>query len=160
MYEEREPLFDKLQTSRAIKALVEKYADDLRGVYVEEGGKKIPVSRLSIVDYFDVVRLIPYRKDTKPIEIISRPHHILKYRGLGMDCKKKSILMASFFKLRNIPFRFIGSSRRPDKKIHHIFTQAKVNPDGTRSNKFVNYDSTYKHYRPAMEKKVTAFEVL
>lgn len=160
MHEERESLFDKLQTSNQIKALVKKYASDLDNIYLDADTERKPLSALSIVSFFDEVRFIPYRRDPKPMEIVSRPYHILKHKNLGMDCKKKSVLMASYFLLHNIPYRLIGSSRRSDKKIHHIFTQAKVNPDGSPSSQFVNYDATYKQYRPGQSKDVTAWEVL
>lgn len=160
MYEEREALFDKLQTSNAIKNLVSKYAEDLNSVFVDDNKEKTPLSKLSITDFFNVVKNIPYRKDIKPIEVISRPFHILNHRALGMDCKKKSVLVASYFKLRKIPYRFIGSSRRPDKKIHHIFVQARTLPDETLTKEYHNYDATYSNYTPDQEKKVTAFEVL
>lgn len=160
MYEEREELFDKQQTSDRIKELVKKYASDLDNIFLDDNTERKPLSSLSIVDFFDEVRLIPYRKDVKPIEIVSRPYYIIKHRNLGMDCKKKAVLMGSYFSLHSIPFRFIGSSRRADKKIHHIFIQAKVNPDGSPSSQYVNYDATYKQYHPGQKKDVTAWEVL
>jgi hypothetical protein len=160
MHKEQYDLFDKGETARRIKQLVKKYAADLDGIYQDDGKGKNPLSSLSIVDFFDIVRLIPYRKDLKPIEVIARPYYILKHRALGMDCKKKSVLMASFFSLKKIPFRFIGSSRRPDKRIHHIFVQAKIHSGGSPSSKFENYDATYKNYSPEMSKDVTAWEVL
>ena len=160
MFEERESLFDKGQTARRIKQLVSKYASDLDNIYLDEDGDKKPVSSLSIIDFFDVVRLIPYRKDMKPIEVIARPYYIFKHRNLGMDCKKKSLLMSSYFSLKKIPCRFIGSSKRPDKRIHHIFVQAKIHADGSPSSKFENYDATYKNYSPELSKDVTAWEVL
>jgi hypothetical protein len=160
MYAERQDLFDKEQTSGRIKKLVEVYAGDLRNIFADTEKGKIPVSSLSIVDFFNAVRLIPYRRDLKPIEIIARPYYIFKHRKLGMDCKKKAVLMASYFSLLNIPYRFIGSSKRPDKRIHHIFVQAKISPDGFPSDKYINYDATYKHYHPAQSKDVTAWEVL
>jgi hypothetical protein len=159
MHEIREPLIDKLQTSNAIKGLVKKYATDLDTIYTET---RKPLSSLSLKAFFDFVRKIPYRKDTKPIEIIARPFFILKHRRLGMDCKKKCELLASWFFLHNIPFRLIGSSRRPDKEIHHIFPQARCLPNEslTAPGDWRNYDATYSNYYPDQTKKVTAFEVL
>jgi len=159
MHETREPLLDKLQTSNVIKKLVKSYATDLDTIYTESGK---PLSSLSLKSFFNLVRKIPYRRDIKPIEIVARPFFIIKHRRLGMDCKKKTALMASWFFLHHIPYRFIGSSKRPDKEIHHIFPQAQCLPNEnlTAPGDWRNYDATYSNYYPDQTKKVTAFEVL
>jgi len=73
---------------------------------------------------------------------------------MGADCKKKSILMGSYFKNNGIPFRLIGSSKNKNKRIHHVFPQAFL--DG----KWVNTDATYNHYNLGDQKKVTKAVIL
>jgi len=156
MYETREPLADKYQTASRIKSLVNTYYKDLDGVLVSgiSSSSPVPLSSLPLDQYYSFVRRIPYRRDTKPIEVIARPYHILKYRDLGMDCKKKAILMGAYFKKHNIPFRFIGSSNRADKKVHHIFPQIK------KDGRWQNADATYNDYRLFQPKTTTHAEVL
>jgi hypothetical protein len=154
MYESKEPLRNKYQTARVIKDLVNDYKNDLRAVKVLKGHREIPINDLSLKDYFNYVKNIPYRQDRNPLEIVVRPYYILKHQNLGMDCKKKAILIGSYCKLNNIPFRFIGSSKRSDKKVHHIFPQILLNGE------WKNFDATYDYYKPFERKNLTYAEVL
>lgn len=154
MIESRQNLFDKSQTAREIKSLVNKYSSDLEDVFLSTRSGNLRMNELSLTDFFNFVRKIKYRRDPKPIEIVSRPSYLLKYRSLGWDCKKKAILIASWCKENGIPYRFIGSSNRPDKAIHHIFVQGNI--DG----EWINLDATYSNYRIGESKQVTKAEIL
>lgn len=151
MHELLEPLYDKKQTADSIKNLVNRYNTDLDLVTVD--GRKL--SNFSLEEIFNFVRDIPYRKDKKPVEIIARPYLIIKHNQLGMDCKKKTILLASWCKRNNFSYRFLGSSMRRDKKICHIFPQIFL--DG----QWRNIDATYKDYKIFdIKKNITAVEIL
>ena len=147
-------LLSKDQTGKEMYRIINNYSADLNDVFVKRNGKLIPLSNLSILEMFDVVRKIPYRRDIHNIEVVARPIKILASSPAGMDCKKKSILMSSFCKENKIPFRLIASSRRPDKKVHHVF------PQGLLGGMYRNLDATYSHYKPFEDKQVTAAEVL
>jgi hypothetical protein len=147
-------LLSKDQTGHEMYRIINNYSADLNDVFVKRNGKLIPLSNLSILEMFDVVRKIPYRRDIHNIEVVARPIKILASSPAGMDCKKKSILMSSFCKENKIPFRLIASSRRPDRKVHHVF------PQGFLSGMYRNLDATYPHYKPFEDKQVTAAEVL
>jgi hypothetical protein len=108
MYQIREPLTDRDQTAKRIKLLVERFHGDLDNVFIplRNGGIR-KMSDMTLQDFFNFVRRIPYRRDTTnphPKEIISRPHYIVKHRNLGMDCKKKAILLGSFLRCQGIAF--------------------------------------------------------
>jgi hypothetical protein len=153
MIEITEPLFDKNQTAREIKKIVNRFYSDLNNIFTDDNSE--PLSDLSLSDYFDLVRCIKYRRDTKPIEVVSRPYYILKYQNLGMDCKKKTILMASWCKCNDYDYRYIASSNRADKKIHHIFPQIFIDND------WKNIDATYPQYKLFQYKNnVTNMELL
>jgi hypothetical protein len=154
MLAERQPLKDKAQTAKKIKELVDKFYLDLDSIFVMNRGVNTKVPDLSLSDFFNLVKNIPYRRDPKPVEVVARPYYLFKYRTLGLDCKKKTILCAAYFKYRGLPFRFIGSSDRPDRKIHHIFPQVKID------NEYLNFDATYDNYKMFAPKKVTTMEVL
>lgn len=147
-------LFNKSETASKMYHLIRKYYKDLQNFRIIRNGKSVPLTSLSIKDFFNLVRKIPYRQDKKPIEIVSRPKHILKLQRLGMDCKKKSVLIASYLKSKKIPYRLIGSSSRRNKRIHHVFPQAYLN------GRWKNIDATYNHYRIYEPKKVTNYELL
>ena len=147
-------LFDKIETANKMHYLIKKYYKDLRNFRIVKNGKRIPLLSLTIKEFFNFVRKIPYRQDKKPVEVVARPNHILKTRCLGMDCKKKSVLVASYLKNKKIPYRLIGSSIKKNRRIHHIFPQANM------SGEWENLDATYKHYQPFQPKEVTAYELL
>jgi|WetSurMetagenome_2_1015567.scaffolds.fasta_scaffold05025_5 hypothetical protein len=151
MIETTEPLLNKEQTASRIKELVKKYASDLKIITIREYDTTL--DQLTLEDYFDFVKNIPYRKDTAPIEVISRPYYICQYKYLGMDCKKKAVLMAAWCACNHIKYRFIGSSKRPDKKVHHIYVQALL--DG----QWENIDATYDYYSLYDPKTETYSEV-
>lgn len=115
---------------------------------------------LSLSDFFNRVKNIRFKLDPKFKEITSRPRNLINPRLFpGMDCKKKAVLVQSWLKSRGIPTRLIGVSERPDKKIHHIFPQAKL--ETNQGNKWLNVDATYPQYSLfAPKPKVTRAQVL
>jgi len=150
----RQNLSDKKETAEKMYYLVNRYFRDLSKFKTKKNGKIVPVTELNIIEFFDLVRSIPYRKDVKPIEVVSRPKYILKFRKSGADCKKKGILMGAYLKYNNLPYRFMSSSRKPSGRIHHVFPQIFIN------GKWKNLDATYSHYKPFQKKIVTNSEVL
>jgi hypothetical protein len=151
---QRIPLKDKLQTASAMYDLISRYHTDLDSVFVSKSNKALPVSQLPLQDFYNLVRRIPYRQDTKPVEVLARPYYLLKGKDKGLDCKKKALLLGSYFKYHKIPFRLIGTSSRSDKSIHHVFPQVKL------SGNWQNADATYSDYYLFQPKEVTAFEIL
>lgn len=154
-----EPLTSKKQTGRRMYAIVERFHNDLRNAHVP--GAYRPLAEWSLDDFFNFVKDIPYRKDEKPVEVLSRPAHILRFARLGMDCKKKNSLMAAFLRCQvsrerptGIGYRFVASSRRADKRVHHVFCQ------GLLDGKWTTLDVTYPWYKPGEVKEVTYAEVL
>jgi hypothetical protein len=150
----QEPLRNRKQTSDEIKRIASTYDKDLDNIKLRVNGRIVPVSQLPLEDYFDFVRKLPYKRDKEPIERVGRPAWIMENIGAGIDCKKKSVLMASYFHYHRTPYRLVGSSRRPDKQIHHIFTQMLHNGE------WINMDATYSNYKIAQVKHVTAKEIL
>ena len=154
MRTECDRLWNKDQTGRAMYRLARQYAGDLSRIYRmgNDGARKL--ADMSVPEMFDFVRKLPYKQDKKPIEVVMRPGYIIRHAPNGIDCKKKAILMGAYFYKRGIPFRFIASSRRKDRKITHVYPQAKLR------SRWVNMDATYPHYRPGQRKRNTKTEVL
>jgi hypothetical protein len=148
------PLSDKRQTAEEIKWLVNNFYDDLKKIDIMQGGRKKCLAELSLQQYYDFVRRLPYRRDKKPVEIVGRPKYILEQHAAGLDCKKKAVLMGSFLRLYGIPFRFIGASSRQDGAIHHIYPEAKIN------GAWIHVDATYPRYRIGQTKRETKREIL
>lgn len=152
--EHTEPLKDKKQTADRIRKLITLYSDDLDICFVDKNGEMIPLSALTLEDFFDYVRRIPYRMDKRPVEVVARPFHIIDNADCGMDCKKKAILMGAWAKKNGIRSRFIASSKRADRKVHHIFPQFFL------SGEWLNVDATYPEYHIFQGKRVTHSEIV
>lgn len=148
---ERE-LFDKNQTGREMYRIIREFSDDLYGIEIIENGNVTAFPFLRLQDAFRVIADIPYIEDKEPIEILSRPKYINDMPGA--DCKKKSILMASYLKLNGIPYRLVAMSNTNDRRFHHVFTQ------GLLSGTWLNLDPTYNDSIPFEKKIVTNYEVL
>ncbi len=148
------PLHNKEQTGKGMYDIIEKYHTDLDRIYTRKGIRLVPLSRLLLTEIFNKVRDIPYRRDIKPIEVVARPKHIWKHKKMGMDCKKKALMIASWLKRNNYPYRLVSSSRKRNRKIHHVFPQAFL------GNGWRNVDATYSHYKIFDPKKVTKVQVL
>lgn len=154
MKQSKSILFDKKQTGRKMKYLIEKYHKDLEKMYTNKNGSYMPLSQLTLREFFKMVRDIPYRKDSKPVEVISRPFHIMRHKILGMDCKKKCIVMCSYLRCHRLPYRLMSSSRKKSGEIHHVFPQVKL------KNQWLNLDATYPHNKIFDKKLVTNSEVI
>lgn len=149
-----EDLTSKEQTGAEMHRLINTYYNDVNNTIVSNGEKYLPLSELTVEEAFDFVKNLPYKVDTAPIEIVSRPSILIKNSSNGLDCKKKSILICSYLKSNGIPFRLIASSQRPDGRIHHVFPQMKLN------KKWCNLDATYPENNIYEKKIVTKAEVL
>lgn len=138
-----------------MKMLIGRFARDLDRVSVRVGGRSRALSSLSLPEIHSVVKNIPYKKDTEPVEVIARPARLLNGEFYsGIDCKKKAIIIGAWAKKNGVPYRLIASSRRPDRKYHHVFPQVRI------GGAWVNTDATYKNMRLGENKTGTAFEVL
>lgn len=144
----------KDQTGDGMRRMIRNYSNDLDNIFVRVNGKMVPFSSLSIQQAFEAVRRMPYRRDTKPTEVIARPGIIARNAPAGIDCKKKAILLAAYMKRRGIPYRLVASSKKKNRRIHHVFPQANL------GGVWHNLDATYSHYRPFEKKLVTRAEVL
>ncbi len=144
-------LRSKDQTGSAMHRLIRMYGSDVDRITTPQGR---PLSATDLPSAYDFVRKIPYRRDVKPIEVIVRPAKIARYSAEGMDCKKKAILLASYLRRRGIPYRLVATSRRTDRRIHHVFPQINI------AGQWFNLDATYPDSKPLEPKQLTAFEVL
>lgn len=144
----------KDQTGKEMHRVIDNYSRDLDTIFVRRNGKYIPFSSLPMNEAFDAVRKMPYRRDQVPTEVVARPEIIFRNRPLGIDCKKKAILISAYLKRRGIPYRLIASSRKRNRKIHHVYPQMNI------AGVWHNMDATYNHYRAMEPKFTTKTEVL
>lgn len=106
----------------------------LSQVYKNDLGDK---ARWDLPRFFKYVADLPYRKDPRAIESLSRPALSMRENWPWRDCDDKSILLGAWCAFNGIPFRFIASSNRPDKNLHHVFLQAQFKEP-------IFLDATYK----------------
>ena len=135
---QREELKSIEQSISAMTDIVKSRCTDIL-----DGGKS-----MGFQEWFDFVKEIPYQLDNPKYEIIGTPEMILK--GNSADCKKKAILIASWFESKKLPWRFVVSSVRKNKRPHHVFCQYQ-----DTAGKWINADATYSKYRIGQIKRVT-----
>jgi len=117
-------------TGRLMHALARNYSSDLGAMLYWPW----PV-------YWDFVRKIPYQDDPTLFlnperEIVSRPKYMISGYFPALDCKKKSILLASHAWANRLPYKFLAGIENGGAEIHHVFPvvfdgRAWVNADAT-----------------------------
>lgn len=149
---ENEKLTHYRQTGNKMKEVINKFSSDIGDL-----------KNLDLDEYYDLVRKIPYTYDQakwdlngEDVELLVRPKIILeKFKNIGIDCKKKAILIGSWFKEHNLLNRLVCVSEMTNKEPHHVFNQLMLNGN------WVNVDATYPHYKLFSPKKnITYMEVL
>lgn len=149
-----ELLINKEQTGRKMHALIGRFARDLENVYVRINGKTRQFSRLDPLEVHTIVKNIPYKKDTAPVEVVARPSRLLNGEfSAGLDCKKKAIIICAWAKPK-YPYRLVASSRRADLKFHHVFPMVFL------GGQWVNFDATYSNMQLGAVKQVTKAQII
>lgn len=143
-------LHDKRETGDEMKRLVENFSGDIRNFQLYN----TPLDQLSLDSLYDTIKAIPYREDTEGVEVVSRPFHLLDAPWQGWDCKKKAIVIASWLRENNIPYRFVAVSTRSDGQIHHCVVQAYL------GEQWRTIDATYERNRLFEERDWTRAETL
>lgn len=95
-----------------------------------------PFAHMGDVEFFEMVKNIPWRSDGKGKEKLQRPYYTLARNGIGGDCDDKNIVLGARFALQGRPFRFVALSKNGGR-FHHVATEAMF--DG----KWLHIDPTY-----------------
>ncbi len=118
-----------------------------------------PFDTMPLKDVFDyIAKKIKYVKDIEADEVFSsnaevlKAPHITLLSGSG-DCDCKHILAAAIMKRKEIPFRFVITSTKPNKKYHHIYLEINLNDE------WIPFDATYPQNEFLTEKPFTAKKV-
>lgn len=96
-----------------------------------------PYMSMSLMQFYDLVKNIPYRPDPPGNEYLQRPYYTLTQTGGGGDCDDKSIVLGAYLANARIPFRFVAVGAQ--ERLHHVITEAFV--DG----KWLHLDPTYSY---------------
>ena len=113
-------------TGRLMKRLSLRYRNDVA-----------PFLHLSLAQFYNYVKKIPYTPDPKGNEYLQRPYHTLARNGGGGDCDDKSILLGAYLANYRIPFRFVAVGKSKTRPFHHVITEAYIN------KQWVHLDPTY-----------------
>lgn len=105
-------LNDVFQTAEQMRRLTETYWSDLGGWL------DVP-----FLIFFDFVCALPYISDPIDVETVSRPKFTLDPKYMPRDCDDKAVLIASWWYGHGVPVRFMASSTRRNKTLHHTFIQ-------------------------------------
>jgi hypothetical protein len=111
----RGPLKSAQATAAEMARLAVQYSSDL--------GEK---SSWPLQKIFSYVKNLPYRRDPENTESLARPALSMRPGFPWRDCDDKAIILGAWCAANMIPFRFLASSRRPDKSLHHVFLEAQA----------------------------------
>lgn len=122
----RENLTKVEQTGEQIGRLARQYWSDMADM-----------ATASPREVFDYIQAIPYRKDPPGVELVQRPLYLRMEAARGADCDDRATAVAAWAVAARYPWRVVAVSRRPDGRLHHVFTEVKLG--GT----WVPIDPTY-----------------
>jgi len=86
----------------------------------------IPYSHMPLEQIYRIICDIPFRPDPLTEEVLMRPRYTMNSTGCGGDCDDKSIALASWAKLNNIPFRFIAVRAKNRETLHHVYPELYI----------------------------------
>jgi transglutaminase-like putative cysteine protease len=115
-------------TGALMRSVVNRYYTDM-----------VPYAGLSLLDVYDKIKNLPYRPDPDGVETLMRPQYTMNMQGYGGDCDCKSIALASYAKLKNIPYRFVAIRRPNKKRLHHVATELYI------QDRWIFADPTYSY---------------
>lgn len=98
----------------------------------------LPWAHWSLPDIFDFIKALPFREDPPTEETLMRPLYTMTLQGWGGDCDDKSIALASWAKLNNIPYRFVAVRRVDRTSFHHVYSLLYI------GGHWIHADPTYK----------------
>jgi transglutaminase-like putative cysteine protease len=118
-------------TGRLMYAMVEKYYRDM-----------VPYAHYGLLEIFDLIRAVPFREDSPYEEVLMRPRYTMSLMGHGGDCDDFAIALASWARLRGIPYKFIAVRRNDKNLLHHVAVLLYIN------GKWLPFDATYNFNSP------------
>lgn len=122
---------------------VEQTLAQMKRLSIQYAGDVAPYATMSIQEFYDKVKNIPYRfdldKNGRLVEILQRPLYTLNGRGFGGDCDDKAICMGAWAYLNGLPFRFKAVGKRLNGNLHHVYPEIYMNGE------WLVCDATYNH---------------
>lgn len=103
---------------------VHQTAEQMRGLVCNYWADLGPWLLVDFYTFFNHVCLLPYVPDPRDVETVSRPAYTLNRAYCPRDCDDKAVLVAAWLHGHGIPCRFVASSTRPDRDLHHVFCEA------------------------------------
>lgn len=142
---QKKNLFDVHQTADEMRRLSTCYCMDLG-----------PWLKVPFLAYYRHVCELPYIADPQNVETVSRPLYTLNEAYGPRDCDDKSVLVAAWMYAHGEPVRFVATSTRPDKMLHHVFCQLQ---NGLFLDATYPYNSAFLGFYPFFS-RITYFEPL
>lgn len=132
-----------ISTGPLMRDMVERYYQDM-----------LPWAHYSLLDIYNIIKNLPYRPDPPEEETLMRPSYTMSMQGWGGDCDDKSIALASYAKLRGIPYRFLAVRRFGKDQLHHVYPELYI------KGEWIPFDPTYNFNTPGRVREVYAESVI
>lgn len=114
------------QTGKLMHQMVDRYYMDM-----------VPYVTMTLSEIFNAIKNLPFRPDPESEETLMRPAYTMLQMGNGGDCDDKCIALASWCRLKGIPYRFIACRRADKPRLHHVMCQIYV------IDEWIDADPTY-----------------
>lgn len=106
-----------------------------------------PYINYTPMEMFKMVKDIPFNPDPPGFETLQRPRYTINQCGTGGDCDDKTIMVACWAHLKNIPFRFVAVRKQGRKILHHVYPELYIN------GRWMPFDATYNFNIMGQEKR-------
>lgn len=118
----------------------EQTAAEMARLAVTYSGDLGELAKKPLIDFFRIVRELPYRRDPAGVETISRPALLLRKDYPWRDCDDKAILIAAWLVANGRPFAFYAFSELAGgRPLHHVCAATR-----DAAGNVLPLDATYK----------------
>lgn len=114
----------------------------MRELSIRYQGDVAEFGHLSLLQFYDKIKNIPYKQDPKKQEFLQRPYYTLNQRGKGGDCDDKCICLGAYCALAKIPFRFVALGKTPKGRLHHVIIEVLIG-NHRGELRWIHLDCTY-----------------
>jgi len=136
--------FGKMQTNVQLKS-IRQTGLEMGRLATTYKADVAPWASLSIGEFCEKIRAIPYRPDPPDREHVSRPYLTIHGYTDHFDCDDRAICVGAWAACRDWPFRFVAGGRPWAPMAHHVWCE--VLPPGESEEGWLYADCTYPHHR-------------
>ncbi len=86
----------------------------------------LPYTKMPLPDFYRLVKNLPYNMEGGLYQSLVRPGLALNGQFPIVACVNKSIIMSSYLKCKNTPYRYKIVAKNPLDALHHVYTEGYI----------------------------------